>query len=195
MPTDTVDFMNNSPAGKATLDQLKLTTARLSGYLQQRPCPDKIYRWIFDWLCLAFSQKRFIHQTLSCSDCCKNAHRTRKYRKTLKNRIQIIKNTLCIPAAYAMAELAAAGDSHPLFFVRPDKFYESLVLFTALSSLLISLLLLIRDRDDPFRGWQNSYADIDLTMLFELEKELPIPSEKYQKRSSHHIRWQEKSRF
>jgi len=55
------------------------------------------------------------------------------------------------------------------------------VLFTALSSLLISLLLLIRERDDPFRGWQKSYADIDLTMLFELEKELPIPSEKYQK--------------
>jgi hypothetical protein len=84
---------------------------------------------------------------------------------------------------------------HPLFFVRPDKFYESLVLFTALSSPLISLLLLIRDRDDPFRGWQKSYADIDLTMLFELEKELPIPSEKYQKKSRLHVRWQEKSRF
>jgi hypothetical protein len=52
------------------------------------------------------------------------------------------------------------------------------VLFTALSSLLISLLLLIRERDDPFRGWQKSYADIDLTMLFKLEKVLPIPSEK-----------------
>jgi hypothetical protein len=65
MPTDTVDFMNNPPADKATLDQLKLTTACLSGYLQQRTCPDKIYRWIFDRFCLAFSQKRFIHQALS----------------------------------------------------------------------------------------------------------------------------------
>jgi hypothetical protein len=65
MPTDTVEFMNDPPADKATLDHQKLTTASLSGYLQQRTCPDKIHRWIFDWLCLAFSQNRFIPQTLS----------------------------------------------------------------------------------------------------------------------------------
>ena len=96
----------------------------------------------------------------------------------LSNRIQIIKNTSFIPAAYAIAELAAAGVILILFFVRLDKFYESLVLFTALSSLLISLLLLIRDMDDPFEVGKKSYADVDLTILFELEKEFQKPSEK-----------------
>jgi hypothetical protein len=88
------------------------------------------------------------------------------------NRIQIIKYTSFIPAAYAIAELAAAGVILILLFVRQDPFYESLVLFTALSSLLISLLLLIRDMDDPFEVGQKSYADVDLTILFELEKEI-----------------------
>ncbi len=90
----------------------------------------------------------------------------------LSNRIQIIKHTSFIPAAYAIAELAAAGVILILFFVKLDPFYESLVLFTALSSLLISLLLLIRDMDDPFEVGKKSYADVDLTILFELEKEL-----------------------
>jgi hypothetical protein len=55
--------------------------------------------------------------------------------------------------------------------------------------------LLLIHRNDPFRGWQKSYADIDLTLHFELEKELPIPSEKYQKKPRLHVRRQEKSRF
>ena len=90
----------------------------------------------------------------------------------LSNRIQVIKHTSFIPAAYAIAELAAAGVILILFFVRFDKFYESLVLFTAITSLLISLLLLIRDMDDPFEVGIKSYADVDLTILFKLEKEL-----------------------
>jgi hypothetical protein len=132
MPTDTVEFMNDPPADKATLDHQKLTTASLSGYLQQRTCPDKIHRWIFDWPCSLRTDS--FPRPCRCSDCCKNAHRTRKYRRTLKNRIRIIKNTVCVPAAYAMAEPAAAGVISSSFFVRPDKFYESTGLFTAFSS-------------------------------------------------------------
>jgi hypothetical protein len=90
----------------------------------------------------------------------------------ISNRIQIIKHTSFISAAYAIAELAAAGVILILFFVKLDPFYESLVLFTALSSLLISLLLLIRDMDDPFEVGKKTCADIDLTILFDLEKEL-----------------------
>jgi len=45
-------------------------------------------------------------------------------------------------------------------------------------------VLLTHDRDDPFRGWQKTYADIDLTMLFELEKELPISWRKIPKKVS-----------
>jgi hypothetical protein len=90
----------------------------------------------------------------------------------MANRIQVIKKTSFIPAAYAIAELAAAGVILILFFVKLDPFYEGLVLFTVLSALLISLLLLIKDMDDPFEVGKKSYADVDLTILFDLEKEL-----------------------
>jgi hypothetical protein len=90
----------------------------------------------------------------------------------MSNRVRVIKKTSFIPAAYAIAELAAAGVILILFFVKLDPFYEGLVLFTVLSALLISLLLLIKDMDDPFEVGKKSYADVDLTILFDLEKEL-----------------------
>jgi len=59
-----------------------------------------------------------------------------------------------------------------LFFVKLDPYYEGLVLFTVLSMLLISLLLLIRDMDNPFEVGQKTYADVDLFLLWDLEKKL-----------------------
>ena len=90
----------------------------------------------------------------------------------LSNRIHAIKHVSFIPAAYAIAELAAAGVIVILFFVKLDPYYEGLVIFTVLTALLISLLLLIKDMDDPFEVGKKSYADVDLTLLFDLEKEL-----------------------
>jgi hypothetical protein len=65
-----------------------------------------------------------------------------------------------------------------LFFVKLDPFYEGLVIFTVLTSLLISLLLLIKDMDDPFEIGKKSYADVDLTLLSDLEKELVMREKK-----------------
>jgi hypothetical protein len=90
----------------------------------------------------------------------------------ISNRIYAIKHVSFIPAAYAIAELAAAGVVLILFFVKLDPYYEGLVIFAVLTSLLIALLLLIKDMDDPFNIGKNSYADVDLTPLFDLEKEL-----------------------
>ena len=59
-----------------------------------------------------------------------------------------------------------------LFFVKLDPYYEGLVLFTVLSMLLISLLLLIRDMDNPFEVGKKTYADIDMFLLWDLEKKL-----------------------
>ena len=89
----------------------------------------------------------------------------------LSNRIAVIKHTSFIPAAYTIAELAAAGVIGILFFVRIDLWYEGLVLFAVISALLISLILLIKDMDDPFEVGRKSYADVDLSILFDLEKE------------------------
>ncbi|MCE5299114.1 MAG: hypothetical protein LLF84_09250 [Methanoregulaceae archaeon] len=89
----------------------------------------------------------------------------------LSNRIAVIKHTSFIPAAYTIAELAAAGVIGILFFAKIEPWYEGLVLFGVLSALLISLILLIKDMDDPFEVGKKSYADVDLSIVFDLEKE------------------------
>jgi hypothetical protein len=90
----------------------------------------------------------------------------------ISHRIKTIAETSFIPAAYAISELAAAGVIILLFFVKLDPFYEGLVLFFVLSMLLIALLLLIKDMDNPFEVGKKTYADIDLFLLWDLEKNL-----------------------
>jgi len=90
----------------------------------------------------------------------------------ISHRIKTIADTSFIPAAYAIAELAAAGVIILLFFVRLDPYYEGLVLFTVLCMLLTALLLLIKDMDNPFEVGKNTSADIDLFLLWDLEKKL-----------------------
>lgn len=90
----------------------------------------------------------------------------------ISHRIKTIADTSFIPAAYAIAELAAAGVILLLLFVKLDPYYEGLVLFTVLCMLLTALLLLIKDMDNPFEVGKDSYADIDLFLLWDLEKKL-----------------------
>ncbi len=90
----------------------------------------------------------------------------------ISHRIKTIAETSFIPAAYAIAELAAAGVIILLFFVKLDPYYEGLVLFTVLCMLLTALLLLIKDMDNPFEVGKKTYADIDLFLVWELEKKL-----------------------
>jgi hypothetical protein len=90
----------------------------------------------------------------------------------ISHRVKTIAETSFIPAAYAISELAAAGVIILLLFVKLDPLYEGLVLFTVLSMLLIALLLLIKDMDNPFEVGKKTYADIDLFLLWDLEKKL-----------------------
>ena len=90
----------------------------------------------------------------------------------ISHRIKTIAETSFIPAAYAIAELAAAGVIILLFFVRLDPYYERLVLFTVLCMLLTALLLMIKDMDNSFDVGKKTYADIDLFLLWALEKKL-----------------------
>jgi hypothetical protein len=77
-----------------------------------------------------------------------------------------------VPAAYAIAELAAAGVILLLFFVKPDPVTKGLVLFTVLFTLLITHLLLRKDMDNPFELGKKTYADVDMFLLWDLEKKL-----------------------
>jgi len=90
----------------------------------------------------------------------------------LANRTEIIMETSFIPAAYAIAELATAGVIFILLFIKLDPYFEGLVIFTVISALLISLLLLIRDMDNPFEVGRTSYADVDMRLLWQLEEYL-----------------------
>jgi len=55
-----------------------------------------------------------------------------------------------------------------LLFLQMDPYYECVVLFGTVSYLLISLLLLIRNMDNPFAGT----AHVDLSALYKLEEYL-----------------------
>ncbi|MDK2915597.1 MAG: hypothetical protein PWR25_154 [Euryarchaeota archaeon] len=90
----------------------------------------------------------------------------------LTSRVKTIAETSFIPAAYAIAEISVAGVVLVLLFVHLDSIYEAIVLFSVISGLLISILLLIKDMDNPFEYGQKTFADVDLTPLLEVERYL-----------------------
>lgn len=87
----------------------------------------------------------------------------------MTNRIEVIIRTDFIPAAYALAEIATASVLFILLFVKIDPYYEGTIIFAVISSMLLGLLLLIRDMDNPFEIGSHTYADVDLETLDYLE--------------------------
>lgn len=90
----------------------------------------------------------------------------------LTSRVKTIAETSFIPAAYAIAEISVAGVVLILSFVKLDPFYEAIVIFSIICGLLISILLLIRDMDNPFEYGRKTFADVDLSPLLEIEQYL-----------------------
>jgi hypothetical protein len=87
----------------------------------------------------------------------------------MTNRIDVIIRTDFIPAAYALAEIATASVILLLLFVKIDPYLEGTIIFAVIASMLIGLLLLIRDMDNPFEIGSHTYADVDLETLTYLE--------------------------
>ncbi len=83
----------------------------------------------------------------------------------LSNRVETIMRTSFIPAAYAISEIVVGISILTLLFTRIEPYYESVVLFGFAVFILVSLLLLIKDMDNPFEG----HAKVDLSLLRELE--------------------------
>jgi hypothetical protein len=90
----------------------------------------------------------------------------------ISNRIKTIAETSFIPAAYGIAELAVGAVLILLLFLKIEPVYEGLALIGATSSLLIGLILLIKDMDNPFEVGKKTYADVDLSLLWDLEEYL-----------------------
>ena len=90
----------------------------------------------------------------------------------LTSRVRTIAETSFIPAAYAIAEIAVVGVILILFFVKIDPYYEGMIIFSIIIALLISIILLIRDMDNPFEYGKKTFADVDLSPILEIEKYL-----------------------
>jgi len=92
----------------------------------------------------------------------------------ISGRVEIIMQTSFIPSAYAIAELATACVIFILMIIKLDPYYEGLIVFSVITTLMIALILLIRDIDNPFEVGKESYAEVDLKLLWSLEEYLNI---------------------
>jgi hypothetical protein len=83
-------------------------------------------------------------------------------------RIYSIREMRFVPTAFALSEIAIGAVILVLLFIDIEPFTGGLILFALTAILLIGILFLIRDMDDPFSG----YATVDLSLLRNLENEL-----------------------
>ncbi len=86
----------------------------------------------------------------------------------ISNRVETIMKTSFIPAAYAVSEIVVGISILTLLFTRIEPYYEGVLLFGFAVFILVSLLMLIKDMDNPFEG----YAKVDLSLLNKLEESL-----------------------
>jgi predicted membrane chloride channel (bestrophin family) len=95
-------------------------------------------------------------------------------RRTL-TRIQTIRETSFVSAGYLLADITTVLLCVGLVFVEMDRFYESLFFAGVISYLMIFLLMLIRDLDNPF-GYYERYsgADVSLKPLQETARNLSL---------------------
>jgi hypothetical protein len=87
----------------------------------------------------------------------------------LVNRVDVIIRTEFIPAAYAISEVATAGVILVLLFVKIDPAVDGILMFAVISIMLIGLIFLIKDMDNPFEFGEQTHADVDIQLLVDLE--------------------------
>jgi hypothetical protein len=90
----------------------------------------------------------------------------------LSYRIDTIMEINFLPAAYLIAVIATCAVVVTLLFTRMDPYYEAMALFSSVAFILISMLLLIHDMDNPFEVGGKTSASVDLSILFRLEEQL-----------------------
>ena len=90
----------------------------------------------------------------------------------LSHRIDYIAYTDDIPGAHIVADIALGAVFLIFVFAQNDWGVGGLVLFGAITFVLSSIMLLIHDMDNPFEYGRDTLADVDLSVLFELQKYL-----------------------
>lgn len=95
----------------------------------------------------------------------------------ISHRIDYIEETSFLPAAYKVVESAVAAVLLIFVFAKNEWGVGGLMLFGAIGFVLLSLVLLIKDIDNPFEVGKNSCADVDLSVLFKLERAWQVKTE------------------
>ena len=88
--------------------------------------------------------------------------------KRLSNRVEIIKEVSFMPAAQAIAEFATGSALFVFILLKIEPFYEGIILLLVVAAILISVILLIKDMDNPFEG----IITTDLSQLHKLDRYL-----------------------
>jgi hypothetical protein len=89
-------------------------------------------------------------------------------------RIDTVRDTEFVPAAYTIAEIATVIVLLGILFTEIEPLYEALFYVVGLGSFLVYLMLLIRDLDDPFdfgSGGGES-ADVSIKPIVDLDEKL-----------------------
>jgi hypothetical protein len=94
-------------------------------------------------------------------------------RRTM-TRIHMIRETSFNPAGYAIAEIISAIMCIGLIFTKIDPYYESIFFVTFVSFILIYMVMLIKDLDNPFGYYEKENFDdeVSLKPLLDLEKRI-----------------------
>jgi hypothetical protein len=88
------------------------------------------------------------------------------------NRAETIMKTKFIPAAYTACYIAIGVSMVLLLFAKIGSYYEALIMVGGVSFVLIIVMLLTRDMENPFKVAKNTIANVDLSHLFDLEEHL-----------------------
>lgn len=90
----------------------------------------------------------------------------------LSHRVDVISETTFVPASYTIAEVSIASLVLILLFVQMELSpVFAYIILGAISGILISTVLFIKNMDSPF-DIGDGFADVDLSILFSLEKYL-----------------------
>jgi branched-subunit amino acid transport protein AzlD len=89
-------------------------------------------------------------------------------------RIQTIRDTSFVGAGYAIAELATLLLVIGLLLVDVGSFFDALFLLCIITFLLVYMILLIRDLDNPFdyQGTKTGAAEVSLQSIEQLQERL-----------------------
>jgi hypothetical protein len=92
--------------------------------------------------------------------------RVKQEQSTLRRtmiRIETIRETSFVSSGYLLAELITVLLIGGLVLISQDPFYESLLFTGVIAFLLVFLLLLIKDLDNPF-GYYERFSGADVTL-------------------------------